>query len=728
MKKLVLSYFLYFISFSAFAQPASILVTYAGNEGNEGFYDVMQLSNGTFIACGYADNLDWIPANVPLTQLSSGNIHNALGTSRYGLIVQFSSNLQNILQVVHYPQGAVEDIRFMKTTSRPGEPTGDLFISGNTSDSYDNDGGYFLARLNNNFVNGVPDAMVWHRNVWAMSYAKTYHPWDVNANSELVHISGDAHGYNWSAVYWLDENGNREVVDKWRSHVKVAGGEWTGTPASSYASGVQALSYSLIAMKSWGRCELRSWNQEDYQLVQGDGNGGLKKGKWPMDVLFDGPCDISAPVADGPGYTGYSNESCCPVYGGSSVMFDRVSGDLYLGMNMKSMGPTGSPDFEPAVMKMSAEGEMQWWSRLYHEITPSGDTMVSIPDQYIDALGLDYSQGIDQPILVVGARAHGNNTENLWEGNTIAANPTATSFQQQFTGTNGDVHISWIGKLNSSDGTLLHSTYMAEMTEATPNIGTPHPDPNLDGWSNPNTGWPNLNTTYMGKNAMRIGADGSVGVIGQGRRTITTADAWQKMVKPTWGGKSCWNYFVRMYDTDLSKPLYSSLVVGAWDTLTQAGGSNVELYGIWKTAGGIVAVGKSTVDAQGVASGNPMPVTQVPSWGGNLPNKEAFVLAYLSAPSLVNPNDGVGAVTSMKSISNDYLSLKPNPARSEVEIRLSRPVIGNSVPQIFDGTGRMVSVPVQSLGDQGFKLQINSLSPGIYWVKYEESIGKLIKF
>jgi hypothetical protein len=49
--------------------------------------------------------------------------------------------------------------------------------------------------------------------------------------------------------------------------------------------------------------------------------------------------------------------------------------------------------------------------------------------------------------LVVGARAHGNNTENLWEGNTVAANPNAKGFQNQFTGTNGNIHESWLGKL-----------------------------------------------------------------------------------------------------------------------------------------------------------------------------------------------------------------------------------------------------------------------------------------
>lgn len=707
------------------SQPLGNLVTYAGGTGNDGFYDAMQLSDGTFLVCGYSDDLDWVPAGAEIVELPSGNINNDLGTNRYGLMVRFSSNLQDILQVVHFPRGTVEDIRFMKTSNLRGEPTADLFISGNTSDTYDNDGGYFLARLNNNFVDGTPTAMVWHRNVWAMSYAKAFHPWDVNSNNEVVYVSGEAHGYNWSAIYWLDQNGNRKVVEHWRTHAKTTGGEWIGTPASNYSGGTSGLNYSLIAMKSWGRCELRSWNTEDYNLIQNDGNGGTKKGKWPLDLLFDSPCDINNPVANGPGYTGYSNESCCPVYGGSSVLFDRYSGELYLGMNMKSIGPTGSPDFEPAVIKMSSQGEMLWWSRLYHEINPAGDTMISIPDQYVDALALDYSQGLDNPMLVVNGRTHGNNTENLWEGNAIFANPNSTSFQQQFTGVQGDIHLSWIGKLRGSDGVLMNATYVGELSEASPNLGTAHPDPNLDGWPNPNTGWPNLNTTYLAKNAMKVSANGDVIVIGEGRRTITTSDAWQKMVKPFWGGQSCWNHFVRMYKSDLSKPLYSSLVVGAWDTLTQAGGSNIELYGVCKTSAGILAVGKSEVDLQGIESGNPMPTTSAPSWGSSLPSKESFVIAFLSSASTQNPDDGPSQPTQLEIRHQPKLKVYPNPSSGFAVIETNG-FSNSNQPTLTDIYGRSVAAEFTKSSSYSYQINTSALSNGVYLVNCGGNIGKLV--
>ena len=62
-------YYLFLLLFCgtiSFAQTN--IATYAGNAGKETFYDVMQISDGTFIVSGYADNLDGIPSNVVKTQ------------------------------------------------------------------------------------------------------------------------------------------------------------------------------------------------------------------------------------------------------------------------------------------------------------------------------------------------------------------------------------------------------------------------------------------------------------------------------------------------------------------------------------------------------------------------------------------------------------------------------------------------------------------------------------
>ena len=623
MKKLILIITLHCFLFFAFSQ--STIVTYAGGSGKETFYDVMQISDGTFIVVGTADNLSWA-GTAPQIQLSyTGNIPNAQGTSRYGFMLHLSSDLQTMLQVVHFPQGAVEDIRFIKTNTKPYTNTGDLYISCNTVDTKANDGGYIIAKLDYNFINGTPSSLSWFKAVWATSTPKESHPWDVTSEGKVYYISGESHGYDWCAVYCLNQNGQQTVVENWRTHWLTNGTEWKGTPASANPLGsIDAVKHSGIVLKIWGRCDLRSWTAADYNSIIPDENGGTKKGKWPLDILFNAPCNPQSPTAVSPGYTGYS-ASGTPVYGGSCISIDRRNNDVYIGMNFKSMLPNGGqPDFEPAVIAMDSTGNLKWWSRLYHEITPAGDTVNSSPDQYVDALAIDYASNK----ITVGARCHGNNTENFWEGNTIHSNAIATGFQNNFTGSSGNIHISWIGKLKLDNGMLTNATFMAELAEGTGSLGSPHPNPNLEGWPNPNSGWPNVNSTRMAKNNMKVTASGDVVVLASGRRTITTANAYQKMVNPYYAGLSCWNSFIRVYDSALRIPKYSSLVVGAWDTLTQAGGGNTDLYGVYKTGGGVICVGRQSADVNGIPNGNNLPVINVPAWGNALPQNESAVLVY----------------------------------------------------------------------------------------------------
>ncbi|MEM7037901.1 MAG: hypothetical protein AAF570_13040, partial [Bacteroidota bacterium] len=645
----------------------SDIVTYAGGAGKDGFFDVVQLSDGTFLLSGYSEDLNWVDAQVPRTALSVMGILNGQGNNRYGFLLQLDSTLQTPLQLLHFPQGGVEDIRFIKTTNQPGQKTGALFISGNTLDTKANNGGYFIAKLNNNFVDGVPTDLEWALPIWAEGYIQSDHPWDVGHDGKVVYLRGQTHAFDWSAAYRLDADGNREVVPEWRTHWISGGGEHRG-PANQYGGGIDSLDHSGIIFKRGPRCALRSWTQADYDLTQSDGNGGTKKGKWPFDVFFDAPCDpANNPTTNGPGYTGYRTGGNS-IYGPSSVAIDRRNNDIYIGLNTKSVLPDGNPDFEPAIVAYDSNGALKWWSRLYHEITPAGDTVNSSPDQYIDALAIDYSQNQSDAVLTVAARCHGNNVENLWEGNVIPANPSANGFQNRFTGTNGNIHISWLGKLKLTDGTLQHSTYVAEYAEGTGGFGAAHPDPLMDGWPDPNGGWPNVNTTRLACNNIKVTANGSVCVLGTGRRTITTANAYQKMVKPGNGGLSSWNEFVRVYAPDLGRPDYSSLVVGAWDTLTQAGGGNTELFGVFKTRDGVIAVGRHEEDGNnpGTSAGNDIPVTNVPAWGAIAPGGESAILVHYTAPEIVNSddspvvNDTVTAIATPAQISDVVLFPNPN--------------------------------------------------------------------
>lgn len=692
------------------------IVTYAGSSGKETFYDVLQITDGTFLVAGYAEDLDWVSPEAQQIQLTyTGVIPNSLGTARYGFLLHLSADLQTILQVVHFPKGAVEDIRFIKTNTLPYSPTGDLYISCNTADTDDNNGGYIIAKLDHNFIDDIPSALDWINIVWAKSGPKDYHPWDVTSDGKVFYISGEAYGYDWSAIYCLDQNGQRTVVNNWRTHWLKNGTEWKGTPADANPLGsIDSVNFSGIVLKIWGRCDLRSWDLTDYDSILADGNGGTKKGRWPLDILFDAPCDPADPTAVSPGYTGYS-ASATPVYGGQCISVDRRNNSLYIGMNFKSVLPNGGlPDFEPAVIAMDSSGSLLWWSRLYHEITPAGDTVNSTPDQYIDALAIDYAH--DQ--LVVGARCHGNNVENFWEGNTINSNISASGFQNNFTGSSGNIHISWLGKLRLEDGVLTNSTYMAELAEGTGSLGSPHPDPNLDGWPNPNTGWPDVNTTRIAKNNLKVSSNGDVCVLAVGRRTITTANAYQKMVKPYYSGLSCWNSFVRVYDTDFQVPKYSSLVVGAWDTLTQAGGSNTDLYGVYKTALGVVCVGRQNADTDGVAIGNNIPVTNVLPWGQSMPGNESAILVYYQADNLYNQADDITKVVNATATlsNNNDISVFPNPTSGLCYINFAKTdlhtqlwhyevtdLLGN---RLLQGNLSEASVDISSLSDGLYILQL----------------------
>jgi len=125
----------------------------------------------------------------------------------------------------------------------------------------------------------------------------------------------------------------------------------------------------------------------------------------------------------------------------------------------------------------------------------------------------------------------------------------------------------------------------------------------------------------------------SVFLTGVGRRTITTKMAYQKMLKKE-EGSSTWNYFVRVVSPDLSTLVYSSLLGGTWDPANGNGGGNTILTAVLPLDKGVITVGYHEVDSTtGIAKGNPIPTTHVPSWGGTTPTSEQGIFAHI----LFNP-------------------------------------------------------------------------------------------
>ncbi len=713
---LLLTLCLFVPSFIAAYTQAQESAFYVGNAGKEVFNDVVQLSDGTILIAGAADDMEWLSDQVSLIELGNTEmIANDQGTNHYAFLLHTTADLSEILNVIHLPLGSAEDIRFIKSTNAPRTETGELFISGNTQDS--EDGGYFIGKLNNNFVGGIPTAFEWTCNVkcTADDYPKKYQPWDVDAEGRVYFVRGDSHDWSWSAMYRLDVNGALDVVDHWRTHWKVAGGEFRGTPASSYVGGIDSIDYSGIVFKRDQRCNLRSWTQADYELVQPDGNGGTKQGLWPLDVLFDGPCDPAGDApTNGPGYTGYSPGGGA-TYGPSSVCVDRRSGALYVGFNAKSILPDGNPDFEPAVMKMDSEGALLWWSRLYHEVRSDGSIHNSSPDQYIDALAIDYALPLPNSSLVVNARCHGNNVENLWEGNTIAADPDLYSYQNQFTGSTGNIHISWLGKLDTENGDLQHSTYLGEMGQSTTGIGDPHPNPLINGWPNPNDAWMTLNTTRMVQNTLKVTTDGSVLVIGLARRPMTTSNAYLSMPNPYYEGYSAWSSFVRQYNADFSVPQYSSIIRGVWDTLATEPPYNVNLYNVFKTEQGILVVGKHD------GTGENMPTANVPEWGSSSAEGESAVIAHFVAPEIINEEDS--PVTDVISATAEIIKtnaprIYPNPTADRLFVRSDKAIERLTVLNVYGQLVHQVDTGIN-------EVDLSTLPNAYYFVKVEDVEGRV---
>jgi hypothetical protein len=601
-------------------------VFYAGGSGQERFNAVVQLSDGTVLVGGAAQALDWLPAGTPTVQLAPMGIRNNQGTGRIAFLLQLSADMATVLHVVHLPANAAEDISFIRTTNAPGTPTGDLYISGTTRDS--SAGGYFIARLNSNFVNGIPSAFVWARSINATGDHQTRQPWDVGGDGKVVYAVGAPFSRDWAAVYRLRADGTDDVVEDWRYHwgtrtsdgATVEGG-WT--PASSRA-GV-TVQRSGVVFKVGGRCDLRSWTNADYSAVLPDGNGATRQGRYPLDLFFSGPCDPNSPTANGPGYTGY-RMGANPTQRIGGIAVDRRSNHIYIGFSVQSTLPDGNPDFEPGVIAYTNTGALKWWSRLYTESAQN-----SPPDQYVDGLTIDYSADTTNGSLVVLARTHGNAPNSLWNG--------VNAFQNRFTGTSGNIHISWLGKLRLSDGVRQYSTYVAEYVEGSTNFGAAHPDPNIDGFPNPNAGWPNLNTTRC-ETTLHADLSGAVYLTCVGRRTITTRAAYQKMPLPG-NGVGTWNDFVRVYSPTLNTLVYSSLLTGNWDQTTGSGGGNIDVRGVFPTNNGVLVVGFHPATS-GIANGVPMPTANIPAWGSSTPANETGVLARLlfSPPTTSATLDG----------------------------------------------------------------------------------------
>ncbi len=593
---------------------ATNLVTFAGAAGEERFHTVQQLSDGTVIVAGSADDLDWVPAGTPLIKLNGTEVHaiDSTNTRQFGFLMHLSADLGSIQRVVHFPYGKVFDVKRIRTTEIPSEATGDVFISGErrrTSDNSDDDG-HFIAKLNGNFVDSIPTDLAWSFDVvnGSRSAYDYEQPWDVTGDGRVIYVSGGTNFTDWSLVAALDADGRPATVEHWPYHMGD-NGPWYGT-ASTYPG---QISYSGVVMKTRTDGALRSDNPVDYYAFLTDENGNTGRlGRYPDDYFHAGPLNNT----DDPGYTGYQVDERTARVGHIEV--DRRTGDLYYGYSYRTWLPSGSVDFEPAVAALNAQGQIRWWARLYPEFIDNnengffdpGDTALSPPHQNVDRLAIDYAN--DR--LVVLARTKGNDTINFWEGDEIALNPGGSGFQNRFTGDSSDIEISWLGRYRLGDGRIDAATYMGEYTVHDTDYGPPIADGPLAGWPDPNTGDPDLLNTKTGSYQMWVDDRGRIYVAARGARPFTTSDAYLQTTKPG-EGPAGYVEFMRVYEPQLSGMVYSSLLTGR---------NGTSIHGFYPVDGGVLLSGEHD------DSGNePMPTTNVPAWGHENPQGEEAIFARL---------------------------------------------------------------------------------------------------
>ncbi len=599
------------------------LAAYVGGAGDEAFHTALPLSDGAVLIGGGADDLNWLPPAVPRVELAAPAVEPDPGAGDgVAFLLHLSATRDAVLRAYTVPRAVGSAVRALKTNAVPGARTGDVFLSVTRRD------GYALAKLAGDVLagdvlagaaGGAPRGLAWAVKVKAGGTVRDDQPWDVDGAGRITYASGTPHAHDWLAIYRLNPDGTQGVVPRWRTHwLPDGGGEYYGPAADAPAPPT----HSGIVLKVWSRGDLRSWDRAGWEEESSDGNGGVKRGRWPFDAMFPGPHVQGGETPDltgaGRGYYGYK-WSATPTAGVGAIVVDRRDGSMIVGGNNKSRLPDGNPDFEPWVVCFEPDGALRWWQRLYPE-----SKGVSTPDQYVDALAIDYSAPARPGALFVAARAHGNNVNNFWQGDAVskAARP---GWQTGFTGTNGNIHYGWLGKLTLDGGEMLAATYVAEFAEGAKFTGATFQEPSLSHWPHFRAGWPDLNTTRIRPHSLHVDAAGRPLLVATGRRVVTTRGAFQQMPSPLQQGtKGRWSDFVRIYKPDLSGVVYSSILNGRWDWRTGAGGSPVDVRAAAPTGGvrggptgpaRVLLVGRVPLDKNGRApDGAPMPTRNVPAW------------------------------------------------------------------------------------------------------------------
>ncbi len=686
---------------------AQDIVTYSKGAINDSlkFNDIMELSDGTFLIAGETQgNLSWTGV-VPTVMQTKSLKKDSFPDKTTGFILHMTKDMKTVSHCIIIPDSLVENIYKIRTNSKIGEATGSLYISGKCRN--DSAKGYFIAKLDKNFLNGVPAKCDWLKYVIANdidnfnqfcyynyeSHHRIEQPWDVDNLGRVVYVERTEFTHSkWVRILRLKANGAQDYmpdafyqdffysydsnaydsksslnfVDTTLFHPLASDSiklrlhfvDKTGADSIAFRTVKPDSIISSYMFKHGGTAgrAIRSLDKAGMLVVNTDENGNQRKaGNLPYDYIYkypfydpvNYPTQLNSIIGNGVyDHNPASGQMNTARIG--DITIDRRNNNVYFGATMGISNGAWQYSFynnfpcingalidlESFVVAMNDSGKINWWARTYQT-----DARISQAAQLIDKLAIDYKN--DK--LVVLGRTYDTAVNNFWEGNKLIANPGGHGFKNRYTGLFNETEYSWLGKFDLDTLSIRRSTYIAEYRSNYRTSDSLLGDPNLDGWADPNRANSNIGKTVC--HDMKVDTSGNVYVACYGERTITTIDAYQKMIKPdrdmSMDSVASANNFVRIYNSDLNNIYYSSLITGEWDPLNGEGGNNTHINRLLISGRHLYAVGYHSGSGFDVATLN------VPSWGDDQINSQSALFAKLdlfaklritSSPSVVAKN------------------------------------------------------------------------------------------
>ncbi|MCC5839669.1 MAG: immunoglobulin domain-containing protein [Opitutales bacterium] len=387
-------------------------VFYAGQSGATRFFGNLPLSDGTILIGGAASNLDWVPQGTPVTQIGltaeNGTILHteSVNSNVTAFVLHVSQDASQVLRLIHFPHGSAFNVTHIKTDTAPTDPTGNIYLSGQRGGT-GGTGGYFIARLNANFITGTPSAARYFWNINTRGRGNDHgvrQPWDVYNDGRIIAQTGRPYEDGWAEIIVLAADPGPELtlpdhfplipqtgMPGFRVHTISDGNEtieWFWGTEKDFPPGFSAVDSRMVlkTQRTGIPGMQRSFNPEDFHRWQKDENGFWRRGTYPLDAFWwdywwvPSGGENNQWAYHSRGYTGYRLAGVGNAEGApytprvGAITVDRRNNHAYIGLNWQSRLPaTNNPDFEPALIALDGEGYMIWWARMYREYGDTSD-------------------------------------------------------------------------------------------------------------------------------------------------------------------------------------------------------------------------------------------------------------------------------------------------------------------------------------------------------------------